>query len=78
MSKNYLRKIIFAKTKLNKNNFTSSVWWALIDEIASCAKEMACDKCVRDYQVNKNIWVAETGEVLVCSREPTNVGKFSL
>ena len=33
-SKKYPRKIIFTQTKLNKNNFTSHVWWALIEEIA--------------------------------------------
>ena len=54
---------------MNENTFTSRVWWALIEEIAPRAEEMAGEKemacCVRA------IW-----EVLVCSTEPTNVGKF--
>ena len=78
--KKYLRKIIFGQTKLNKNNFTSRVWWALIEEITLCAEVMAGEKeiacCVRDYQVYKDIWAAVIREVLVCSTEPTNVGKI--
>ena len=57
---------------MNENNFTSCVWWALIEEIALHAEEMAC--CVRQ----KDIWAEPIGEVLVCSREPTNVEKFLL
>ena len=53
---------------------------ALIEEIAPCAKEMASEKkiayCVRGYHVYHDIWAAAIGEVLVCSTEPTNVGKF--
>ena len=49
---------------------------ALIEEIAPRAEEMACEKkmacCVRGYHVYKDIWAAAIGEVLVCSREPTN------
>ena len=37
-------------------------------------KEIAC--CVRDYHVYKDIWAAAIREVLVCSREPTNVSKI--
>ena len=37
-------------------------------------KEIAC--CVRGYHVYKDIWAAAIWEVLVCSREPTNVGKY--
>ena len=33
-------------------------------------KEMAC--CVRGYHVYKDISAAAIGEVLMCSREPTN------
>ena len=48
-------KIVFTQTKLNKNNFTSLVWWALIEEITPRAEEMAREKemgcCVRGYQV---------------------------
>lgn len=33
--------------------------------------EMVC--CVRGYHEYKDIWTAAAGEVLVCSREPTNV-----
>ena len=47
------------------------MWWALIEEIAARAEEMAC--CVRGYQACKDTWAAATGEVLVCSREPTKV-----
>jgi len=48
----------------------------LIEEIAPSAKEMACR--VRGYHIYKDTWEAATGEVLVCSREPTNVAKFLL
>ena len=55
---------------------------ALIEEIATRAKEMACEKeigcCVRGYHVYKDIWAAAIGEVLVCSQEPTNAQNFSL
>ena len=37
-------------------------------------KEIAC--CVRCYLVYKDIWAAAIWEVLVCSTEPTNVGKI--
>ena len=37
-------------------------------------KEIAC--CVRGYYVYKDIWAAAIWEVLVCSMEPTNVGKI--
>ena len=36
--------MIFEKTKLDENNFTSRVWWALIEEIAPHAEEMAGEK----------------------------------
>ena len=55
------------------------MWWALIEEIAPRAKEMAGEKeiaCVRGYYVYKDIWAAAIQEVLVCSPEPTNVGKI--
>ena len=56
------------------------MWWALIEKIAPRAKEMAGEKetacCVRGYHVYKDIWATEIGEVMVCSREATNVGKF--
>ena len=77
--KKYSRKIIFGQTKLNENDFTSRVWWALIEETTPRAeeitgeKEMAC--CVRGH-VYKDIWAAAIGDVLVCSTEPTNVGKI--
>ena len=55
LSKKYSRKIIFGQTKLAENNFTSRVWWALIEELTPRAEEMACEKemgcCVRDYYV---------------------------
>ena len=37
----------------------------------ACEKEMVC--CVIGYHVYKDIWAAAIGEVLVCSRELTNV-----
>ena len=40
----YSRKIFFIQTKLDENNFTSHVWWALIKEIAPRAEEMAYKK----------------------------------
>ena len=62
--------------------FYKSVWWALIEEIAQRAEEMACEKetacCVRGDYDYKDIWAAAIGEVLVCSQEPTNAQKFSL
>ena len=57
------------------------MWWALIEEIAPCAEEMACEKkmacCVRGYHVYKDIWAAVIGEVPVY-QEPTNAEQFSL
>ena len=56
------------------------MWWALTEEIAPRAKEMAGEKemayCVRCYHAYKDIWAAAIREVLVCSQEPTNVGKI--
>ena len=67
---------------MNKKKFTSHMWWALIEdvhqmcyretEMACHSEEMAC--CVRGYHIYKDIWAAAIGEVLVYSREPTNVG----
>ena len=37
----------------------------------ACEKEIVC--CVKGYHVYKDIWAAAIGEVLVCSRELTNV-----
>ena len=58
------------------------MWWALIEEIAPCAKEMAGEKemacCVRSYHVYLDIWAAAIREVLMCSMEPTNVRKILL
>ena len=68
-SKKYSRKIIFTQTKIEQ---TSHVWWAIIEEIALPAEEMAC------YVRQKDIWAEPIGEVLVCGREPTNVEKFLL
>ena len=45
---------------MNENNFTSHVWWALIEEITPRAEEMAGEKeiacCVRGqgYMGNSN------------------------
>ena len=67
---------------MSEYNFTSCMWWTLIEEIAPRAKEIAGEKeiscCVRGYYVYKDIWVAAIREVLVCSTEPSNIGKFSL
>ena len=64
-------------TKLNENNFTSHLWWALAKEITPCAKAIAREKemvcCVKGCHVYEDIWAAAIGEVLVCSRELTNV-----
>jgi len=77
----YLRKIVFGQTKLNENNFTNRMWWALIEEIAPRAedrdrwlhgeKEIAC--CVRGH-----IWAAAIREVLVCRQSQPTSEKFSL
>ena len=71
--KKYSRKIISDRP----NNFTSRVWWALIEEIAPRAEEMAGEKeiacCVRAH-VYLDIWAAAIRKVLVCSTELTNVG----
>ena len=40
----------------------------------ACEKEMAC--CVRGYWIYKDIWAAAVGEVLVCSRERSNMGEI--
>ena len=80
-SKKYSRKVIVGQTKLNENNFTSR-GWGFIEEIAPRAEEMAGEKeiacCVRGYHVHKDIWPRAVAirEVLVCSTEPTNVGKI--
>ena len=53
---------------------------ALIEETTPRVEEMAGEKeidfCVRGYHVYKDIWAAAIREMLVCSREPTNIGKF--
>ena len=55
------------------------MWWALIEKIAPRAEEMAGEKemacCVRGYHIYKDIWAAAIGDMLVCSKDPTNVGK---
>ena len=54
------------------------MWWALIEEIALRAKEMAGGKEIAYYvrgHVYLDIWAAAIREVLVCSTEPTNVSK---
>ena len=62
------------------DNFTSRLYmWLAFEEIAPRAEEMAGEKdmacCVRGH-VYKDIWAAAIREVLVCSTEPTNVGKI--
>ena len=65
---------------MSEYNFTSCVWWGLIAEIAPRAEEIVGEKeiacCVRGYHIYKNIWAAAILEVLVCSMEPSNIGKF--
>ena len=64
---------------MNENNFTSRVWWALIEEIAQRAEEMAGEKeivCSVRGHVYKDIWATAIQEVLMCSMEPTNVAKI--
>ena len=54
------------------------MWWASIEEITPCAKEMAGEKeiacCARGYHVYKDIWAAAIRKVLVCNTQPINVG----
>ena len=61
-SSNCLHKLIFTRSKLNKDNFTSRVWWALIEVIVPCAEEMAGEKemssCVRGYHIYEDMWAA--------------------
>ena len=61
LSKKCLCNINFGQTKLNENNFTSH-GWALIEEIAPHAEDMAGEKeitcCVRSYHVYNAIWAA--------------------
>ena len=56
--------------------------WLAFEEILPRAEEMAGEKdiagCVRGYHVYKDIWAAAIWEVLLCSTEPTNVGKFRI
>ena len=81
LKKKIPHKIIFGQTKLNENNFTSRVRWALIEEIAPHAEEMAGEKeiacCVRGH-VYLDIRAAAIREVLVYSTEPTNVGRCKI
>ena len=71
-----MRKIIFTQTKSDENNFTSCVWWALIEEIAPRAEVKR--RWLVVLEATMDMWVAAIGEVLVCSREPNNAEKFSL
>ena len=72
-------KIIFTQTKLN---FTSHVWWALIEDIAlhvekvAGEKEMACG--VRGYQVYNDIWQQQLGKCWCVVAGVSSSGKFSL
>ena len=48
----------FTRTKLNENNFTSRMWWVLIEEIAPRAEETAGEKkvaCVLEVTTYKRI-----------------------
>ena len=58
---------------MDENNFTSCVWWALIEEIAPRAEVKR-----RWLVVLEAMWAAAIGEVLVCSREPNKAENFSL
>ena len=52
---------IFARTKLNENNFTSTRGGHYLRK-SHCLLEMACEKemasCVRGYHIYKDIWAA--------------------
>ena len=77
----YHNLLFFSSSKTSSKNIrVKRMWWALIEEIAPRAEEMAGEKeiasCVRGYHVYNDIWAAAIREVLVCSMEPTNVGKF--
>ena len=74
--KNIRIKIIFIQTELDENNFTSHVWWALIEEIAPRAKEMACEKemacCVRGTTYTRIHGHQQLGKCLrVAGSQPT-------
>ena len=66
---------------MNENNFTSLVWWALIEEIALHAEEMASEKvmacCVRG-RVYKDIWATAIREVLIVAWSQPMSEKVSL
>ena len=51
-----------------------------IEEIAPRAEEMAHEKEMAVLEATRykriRIWAAAIGEVLVCSREPTNIGEI--
>ena len=54
MGHTLLLKNNFTQTKLNQNNFTSQVWWALIEEIEPRAKKMAGKKemaCLGEFSI---------------------------
>ena len=72
----------FHTDKFGRKSFTIRVWWALIEEIAPCAKEMAGEKemacCVRGYHVYEEKWAAANLKVLVCNCWCVVVRKFSL
>ena len=52
-----------------EKNFTSCVWWALIEGITPRAEEMAGEEMacyVRGYHVYEDMWAAAIGELLLC------------
>ena len=57
---------------MTENDFTSHVWWALIEEIVPRAEEMAGEKEIACFVKRPHIWAAAIREVLVCSTEPTS------
>ena len=61
----------FARTKLNENNFTSRMWWVLIEEIVLRAEEMAGEKkmaCVLEV-TTYNWGSAAVSSLVYCRRK---------
>ena len=48
-------------------------WIAATIRMTIMSTEMEVPGCVRGYHVYRDRWAVEVGELLTCSREPTNV-----
>ena len=70
----------FWTDQIERKIFYKSHVVGIIEEITPRAEELAGEKemacCVRGYHIYKDIWAAAVWEVLVCSMEPTNIGKI--